>query len=97
MLLLDVFGYKDDKSEARYGSFLTNDDFLGLWQICELWRPEFCCNEAIKFVMKLLGASCVVIQAKFCRYVGRLWVGTCRSVAIGFSDDKMLATFNDMA
>ena len=27
-----------------------------------------------------------MIRAKFCRYVGRLWVGTCRSVVIGISD-----------
>ena len=27
-----------------------------------------------------------MIQAKFCHYTGRLWVGTCRSVVNGFSD-----------
>ena len=43
-------------------------------------------NEVIKCAVELWGGSCVMIQAKFCRCVGRLWVGTCRSVVIGFSD-----------
>ena len=30
--------------EAKLKSFLIRDDFLGLWQFCELWRPEFCRN-----------------------------------------------------
>ena len=36
--------------------------------------------------MKLFGALGVVIQAKFCRGVGRLCVDPCRGVVIGFSD-----------
>ena len=41
--------------------------------------------------MKLFGASGGVKQAKFCRYVGRLWVGTCRSVVNPFSDGLTIA------
>ena len=77
---------KNSSHKARTKSFLIGSDFLGLLQFCELWRPEFCCNEAIECVVKLLGAWCVVVQAKFCRYVGRLWVDTCRCVVFGVSD-----------
>ena len=34
--------------------------------------------------MKLFGASGGVKRAKFCHYVGRFWVDTCRYVVIGF-------------
>ena len=36
--------------------------------------------------MKLFGASGVVIQAEFCRDVGRMCLDTCRCVVNGFSD-----------
>ena len=56
------------------------------------WRPKFCRNEAIQCVVELWGGCCVVIQAKFCCYVGRLWVGMCRSVVIGVSDARTDST-----
>ena len=66
--------------------FLLGDDFLGLRQFCELWRPKICRDEVVYCVVELWGGCCVVIRANFCRYVGRLWVGTRRSVVKPFSD-----------